>query len=525
MSITTPLLSYLQNSEKIGPMLAIEVPTDLGRTYQGYKRGGKIEARERICEETLGGVVWLFGVKAFNKGFDFIGKNILGLKDLDVSVGRDSLRNPASYITNKPTATAAFKFSKIIASSVLGILTMGIVVPKLKQAMTNAFRMKDGLEPIPDKKSKDGKFHPGLADKFVANFIKYDKNNLNLTNAPKFNKEKSFVSNDNIQPIIPSMDEFLNNTSQKNNPTSFKGNGLANALCYASYNLENNTAWRLLSTDIGTLSGRVATSRNKKEGIEYLTRDSISSVFYIFAAPVFSGFLRKITDIPDVNPKGAEETAQRLKDVVKEKGGSVSAGFFTSKIPDKNKQEQLIKNLKFEEDETIKLSCFNAQTNNTKIDRAKAMSELQPMLLDKEGNRYSVLSKKQAVDVLSDSYTSEPVFLKNAISKVTNGKSDDPKAFVSRKKLEKIRDSFDEYTISLEKYAKRKGKDIDASLIDKYTKKLNRTNLGIHIAGMAFAVLGLAVLIPKFQYWLSAKITGTEEFPGTMDYYDSKTDM
>ena len=95
MNVTTPLLSYLQNPEKITPMLLIEVPTSGGRIYPGKKRGGMVEARERACEETLRDAVWLFGMKAFNKGFDFMVKNLLGLTDLDIDVGTDSLRNPA----------------------------------------------------------------------------------------------------------------------------------------------------------------------------------------------------------------------------------------------------------------------------------------------------------------------------------------------------------------------------------------------------------------------------------------------
>ena len=507
MNITTPVLSYLQNPEKIAPMLAIEVPTTLGRTYQGYKRGGKAEARERICEETVGGVVWLFGAKAFNKGFDFIGKNLLGLKDLDIDVGKDSLRNPASYIEHKPTFTAAFKFSKIAASAVLGILTMGIVVPKVKQAMTNAFRMKEGKEPIPDKNSPDGKFHEGWADKFVAHFIKYDENEP-LQNNMGQNRKNS---------AIPSMAEFINSSRQTTSSPSFTGGSILNTLCFASHNLENNTAWRLLSTDVGTLSGRVATSRNKKEGIEYAVRDSISSLFYVGAAPAFSYFVRKAANIPNIDPNGAEAVAQRMKDVIQTKGGSVKAGFFGSKILSKENAEELIKDIKFREDGTIWLDDFNRQTKNAWMGHSQAMSELQPKLLDENGIRRSILSKKQAVDVLSDSYFAEPVFLKNAISKVTNGKSSDPKAFISRNKLEKIRDSFDEFAVSLENYAKKKGKDIDASLIDDYTKKLNRMNLSIHIMGMAFAVLGLAVLIPKFQYWISEKLTGIKEFPGDIN--------
>ncbi len=501
MNVTTPLLSYLQNSEKITPMLLIEVPTSGGRIYQGYKRGGKVEARERACEETLGAAVWLFGMKAFNKGFDFIGKNLLGLKDLDIDVGKDSLRNPASYIEHKPTFTAAFKFSKIAASALLSILAMGYVVPKIKQAMTNAFRMKEGKEPIPDKNSPDGKFHPNFADNLVSHFIKYDKKN-------SVNKTQDDASNSNNP--IPSMDEFL--TLSKKNSPSFTGGSILNALCFASHNLENNTVWRLLSTDVGTLSGRVATSRTQKEGIEYAVRDSISSVFYVGAAPMFSALLRKMTKIPNIDPKGAEATAKRMKEVINDKGGIQKAGFFSSKILSGEKLDELVKDIKFREDDTIWLDDFNKQTNNAWMGHAQAMSELQPKLSDENGIRRSILSKRQAADILSDSYLSEPLFLKDAISMSTDGKSNDAKSFISRKKLEKIRDSFDEFAISLENYASKKGKDIDAKLIDEYTKKINRLNLGFHLMGVAFAVLGLAVLIPKFQYWFSEKITGVKGF-------------
>ena len=138
MPIVTPLLSYLQNPDKILPVAAIEVPTTLGRTYQGYKRGGKTEARERICEETLGAAVWLFGVKAFNKIGDAIGKNVLGLKELGTDVGKDSLRRPFDNVTHKKGLTAGFKFGKILGSAILGTVAMGIFVPKLKMAMTNS---------------------------------------------------------------------------------------------------------------------------------------------------------------------------------------------------------------------------------------------------------------------------------------------------------------------------------------------------------------------------------------------------
>lgn len=504
MPIVTPLLSYLQNPDKILPVAAIEVPTTLGRTYQGYKRGGKTEARERICEETLGAAVWLFGVKAFNKIGDAIGKNVLGLKELGTDVGKDSLRRPFDNVTHKKGLTAGFKFGKILGSAILGTVAMGIFVPKLKMAMTNAFRMKEGQEPIPNKNSKDGKFHMGLMDKFVANFIKYDYD-------PNKNSKP-------LNPLIPDMDNFMRKIDGKN-PLSFKGNAV-DFLLYASHNLENNNAWRLLSTDAGTLAGRVANSRNKTEATEYLVRDSISSWFYIFAAPVFSNLVRKISKTSDIHPKAAEETAVLVKKIINDKG-QLPVGSLSKTVLSAKQSDELVKDIIFSEDETITLDEFNRQTKDKYKAKAELMSKLQPELKNKDGSLYSILSKKQASDIISDSYTSDPEFLKSAISKVTDGKSDDKFAFVSRKQLEKIRGSFDEYILGLEKYAKKNLPDnssYTAEFIDKYTKYINTKNLLIHLSGMGFAILGLSFLIPKLQNYITEKTTGSNKFPGTMGY-------
>ena len=508
MPIVTPLLSYLQNPDKILPVAAIEVPTTLGRTYQGYKRGGKTEARERLCEESLGAVIWLFGVKAFNKIGDFFGEKVLGLKELSCDVGKDSLRRPFDNVTHKKGLTAGFKFTKILASAVLGTLTMGMIVPKLKMAMTNAFRMKDGLEPIPDKNSKDGKFHKTWADNFVGLFIKNDY---------PIGKKQS------LNPQIPTIDKFKKDINLSS-PLSFKG--MTDFMLYASHNLENNTAWRLLSTDVGTLAGRIANSRNKTEATEYLVRDSISSWFYIFAAPTFASMVRKLTKTSDINPKGAEQTAIHLKNILLSEGkNSADNNFFSSKFLSKEKVLKLIDEITFDKDDTITLEEFNKQTKGAFDKKASLMSKLQPMLKDKNGNYYSILSKKQAVDIMSDSYTSDPEFLKKAISSATNGKSDDPMAFVSRGKLESIRESFDNFVYALEKYAKKKSpsSEITPEIIDKFTKYINRKNLIIHLSGMAFAAFGLSYLIPKLQYYITEKTTGSKQFPGTMGY-ENETD-
>ncbi len=123
-------LSTFKNPDKILPILLIESFVTGGRTYEAEKRGGKTEATERFVEQGVSAVVWLWGVKVLNKVGDFIGKNIMGLKDLDIDVGEDALRRPfKDLVTDKKTATAAFKFGKIFGSAALSTLFIGFVLP------------------------------------------------------------------------------------------------------------------------------------------------------------------------------------------------------------------------------------------------------------------------------------------------------------------------------------------------------------------------------------------------------------
>ncbi len=518
MPSVTPVLSYLQNSENTLPMLLIEVPTTLGRTYQGYQHGGVQEGRERICEETLGAAVWLFGIKAFNKVGDFIGEKILGLKELGTDVGKDSLRDPFSHVKDKKALTAGFKFTKIATATILGVIAMGGAVPALKKAMTNAFREQQNLPPIPDK---NGEYKQGLADKIVRFFINTDKK---TAPEPKNNPDNGdLFSNSNYVNI----NQFVEKAKSSGN-ISFKGGGeLLNGILHASHNLENDNAWRLLSSDVGMLAGRVGTSRNSKEAIEYGFRDSVSSFFYIFAAPIFSSGLRKLTNTPDIHPKGAEATGEMLKNVLKGANLSqsgVSNTYFSSSIMSNEELNALTSNIKFKDNGTIWLDEFNRQTGNLFSDKAQKMSLLQPQLLNESGVRASVLSKRQVQDIMSNSHTSDPEFLKSAISSVTDGKSDNVRSFVSRSSLEKIRNSFDEYIFGLERFAKDKAQNgvINDEIIDKYTKHLNRKNLCFHMLGVGFAIFGLAYLIPKLQYVVSDMLTGTKGYNLSSDNNQNK---
>ena len=62
------------NSNAVIPTLIIESGVTAGRTKEAYKKSGKIEATERLVEQGTSAIVWLWGVQAFKKIGEVLGK-------------------------------------------------------------------------------------------------------------------------------------------------------------------------------------------------------------------------------------------------------------------------------------------------------------------------------------------------------------------------------------------------------------------------------------------------------------------
>ena len=139
------------------------------------------------------------------------------------------------------------------------------------------------------------------------------------------------------------------------------------------------------------------------------------------------------------------------------------------------------------------------------------MSCLQPVF---ENKRF--LSKMQAQDILSKSIISDPKFLKDLMNKATNEASDDKMRFVSKKDLENIR-------VSLDNFIKQVGieaenKPIDINFIKKCAKSNINKNFVYNSIGLVLSSFALGILIPKVQYLITKKLTKENEFPGLKEY-------
>lgn len=440
-------LSHIKNPSAVLPTLIIEACCTSGRTYQSYKRGGKLEAQERFREEVTCAAFWLWGVKGLNKIGDFIGEKIFKKELTDT--GKDALRDPAYLMSN---GAKIFKFGKIISSVIIATGLIGFVVPKINHAIT--------------------------------------------TKALKRNKAKEKKL---------SLQEFINNSKDKKeiNYINFKGSeNFINALMRASYNLENKNAWRLISTDAGMIAGRMHNSRHPAERFEYLFRDTSSIIFYNATTGLVIAALNKLFKKTDIHPKALDIICEFLneKHVTKEQ-------LLTTVKPEINKQ---LENINFEKNGTIKLTELikELESMNFGIDileKARKMSELQPLLRGE-----AILSKAQVKDVLSNSITSDPVFLKRVIDAATYGRASDKKKFVSAQTCQSIRESIDSFIQEIIKAAD--GKEITKDFIKKVKRNTLIRTAAFQFAGLAFSAFGLAILIPRMQIMLSQKLYGKNTF-------------
>ena len=145
------VFSLLANPDSLARTVTLETFVTGGRSINAYKRGGFPEFRETFTDNLISAIFWMKGVDMCNKIGDFIGKKVLKLPTTEFDVGKDALRTPFKNLAaevgkgltpEKAQALekklAVFKFSKIIASTLLATGFVGFALPKINQAITRS---------------------------------------------------------------------------------------------------------------------------------------------------------------------------------------------------------------------------------------------------------------------------------------------------------------------------------------------------------------------------------------------------
>ncbi len=301
---------------KEGPaaMVIPETAVIAGRSGAAAQRGGFLEFQERILEESVVAVIWLWGVKTLGKVFDKAWKKFFpGLQHLNPKVAwlKDFLKKPNHVGLNPQemfTRNAADR-SKLLAvkgakwlfsvGSTIGIVAL--LIPWLNQKKTEWIINKYYKNPEKKPQAKQ----PAMAASQAANHF----SNPYPASVPNWNPmaPSQGVNPNAWQPqtaFAPNYPQFAggqpasrsscNNTSTK--PVQFGGMG---NMMQALGDLVEDTAYgSILAVDGGITGGRmyVAGQRSIFESLEILFRDGVSLYFYILFAPHMMKLMSKVID-------------------------------------------------------------------------------------------------------------------------------------------------------------------------------------------------------------------------------------
>lgn len=484
------------------PVLMTEAFVEGGRTYQAYKRGGFTEARERITEEFLGFLCWIGAVPLIKKVIDKTAGAALKLPKEPLEVGFDNSRNSiANYVKNHAErfkdAEAGKKLltnyngAKMLAALVGGTALVGLALPKFNQAITRMLRKKNDEKQANEAQNKT--LNQPTIDKFIDGSAQ-----------PKVQKDVAFTGGVNMMNLV----NFFETTPKA--PLVFE--------------------------DVGVLGGRTACARNKYERNEILFRDLTSAYFYMFNMPVWAALCNKIQhgSTSRLDAVSADITGQHMNALLESQGGKMSAEAFEKAVFGNKVSDKLLSRIDKLKDGRIDLDKLNKiidrmkPENATELKEAAAkLAELQPEL---EGKK--ILTKAQVKGLLEGGYINSGEYLSNLYQSATTNDVlfkpnvstyKDQYSFVSEKTLLGKKAEAEEFVKDIIKKAKKEGKEVTAELVNKASKSNYKKNAFNTISGFAITALFVSTLIPKMQYWLTRKVTGSDAFPGTAEYDNAKT--
>jgi len=464
----TRITTNILNPNRPYGIMIEEVPSDIGRSYEGYKRGGIIEGAEKLRRELMGAAVWLGGIPAFkflgDKLFEKLFHVPMKVDFSNVEEGNNAIGDTLEYIFNNKKAD-------------------DVDVSGIAKKYADKFARFASLHPEKFKKLADGNIDVADLVKKVSKGKKITASIAVILNClmmgvvlPKINqaitrKKLQSQKREKYSPKFASMKEFQKNSKTDKNisftgffgelANDFRRNGFAYTL---GYRTENDNTFRLLSTDIPMIIGRVGTSRNKYEGFENFFMDATSIFFYNFCSGMVQKGLRKMSAsnnkmaIPEIKPMVSETISKLEPDILKEAFKKLNEGEDVrtiSDIFDKNTASKIYKAGTFG-----KYGLINKFVKNSEL------QEINKSVFD-----FMEFVKKAQSD-------SEPLF---------------------------------------------KDSSVNTGLIKKIASQVNKTNAGFLGAGLLASIIGLSIIVPKTTFLITKLITGRNEFTGIANYDDDKT--
>ena len=564
LSKSRNFITSLRKPGVILPVILLESTVTLGRTYQAYQRDGFVEARERVTEESLAAIFWLFGATIFGKLIQTIGQKFMHMPKTDIDVGHDKVRQPfknfvLDNLGNKyfdEKRLASFYFGKVILSLIAACAFIGFVVPKVNQAITK-YIFKHGK--INENNQPQQPQKPAVKTDLKA------AKPMIITNAAHKNTQAMKAQNVSIN----SVNEFKAKENKQN--PSFGVS--AAALTQIIQKFDENAIYKLLGTDVGTVGGRTINARNKDERVEILFRDLVSIIFYCFSTDWIFGLLNKHDKFNGLNtvlnPTTSAEVHNYLLEKMKE-AGKTSMGaeefekfalgkaelsaedkvLYEKLFPPKpaparkklfgifeiksDKWAQRLKLIPEPEVGVISVERYKELIKDNVTDESKAqnliqlgekMSELQPEKtkfnkITRERSTYRVITSSQVEDIFKGGVARDAGFMKTTLNNIFKSKSHPNRLtekyqYISQNSIEGERKNIFNYIKSLVQMAES-GEVNWETMLKANKRNMSRNGLYMGVA-MGISALFLSTIIPKVQYLITKIRTGQDKVPGTVD--------
>lgn len=564
LSKSRNFITSLRKPGVILPVILLESTVTLGRTYQAYQRDGFVEARERVTEESLAAIFWLFGATIFGKLIQTIGQKFMHMPKTDIDVGHDKVRQPfknfvLDNLGNKyfdEKRLASFYFGKVILSLIAACAFIGFVVPKVNQAITK-YIFKHGK--INENNQPQQPQKPAVKTDLKA------AKPMIITNAAHKNTQAMKAQNVSIN----SVNEFKAKENKQN--PSFGVS--AAALTQIIQKFDENAIYKLLGTDVGTVGGRTINARNKDERVEILFRDLVSIIFYCFSTDWIFGLFNKHDKFNGLNtvlnPTTSAEVHNYLLEKMKE-AGKTSMGaeefekfalgkaelsaedkvLYEKLFPPKpaparkklfgifeiksDKWAQRLKLIPEPEVGVISVERYKELIKDNVTDESKAqnliqlgekMSELQPEKtkfnkITRERSTYRVITSSQVEDIFKGGVARDAGFMKTTLNNIFKSKGHPNRLtekyqYISQNSIEGERKNIFNYIKSLVQMAES-GEVNWETMLKANKRNMSRNGLYMGVA-MGISALFLSTIIPKVQYLITKIRTGQDKFPGTVD--------
>lgn len=319
------LIHTINNDNKPWGASIIEVPTDIGRTWAGYKRGGVIEGAEKFRKEGMTAIVWLFGIPAFRwLGDRFCEKAFKIPMDIDftngdIKKGNNSIKDTVEFLT-KNTKKEADEFlkEKSLKNGLEGFFDVSDLPKRYFKNGESIFKGRNAQNML--KTIKSAKIATSIAA-FLLNIgmlgvvLPLVNQAMTRNKMKLMNKNKTKVSTlktDNFE-------QFRNKTKNKSKKLAFTGlNGFfREPFANLTDLIENSNTFRLIGPDAPMIAGRIKTSRNKYEALENAVIDLSGVFLYNYCAGVVQKALRKPYKLPSIAPTLSEIIASKDENTIK----------------------------------------------------------------------------------------------------------------------------------------------------------------------------------------------------------------